>query len=179
MLTDAEVEEELRRLEPIAQVIASRYYWPGADRDDVLQVARLGLWKAIRSWDGRREIRPLARVTATRDVLDELRAATRQSREANRAPHSLHAPIAGDGLALDETLPAPGSIADLVEWREELRAALGAIQGASELEREALGRSLRGEPYAANQAGGSRSWDNACQRARARVRAALSADVAA
>lgn len=179
MLTDAEVDELLRELEPLAQVIASRYYWTGADRDDVLQVARLGLWKAIRAWDGRRELRPLARLTAQRDVLDELRADGRLIRRANRSTVSLHTRAAPDGYALDDTLPAPGSIADLVEWREELRAVMRAIESASELEREALGRSLRGEPYAANQAGGSRSWDNACQRARRRVRAALSPDVAA
>jgi DNA-directed RNA polymerase specialized sigma24 family protein len=175
----AEVEELMGRLEPLARTLALRYYWPGSEPRDVAQVARIGLWRAIMAWDGERELEPFARVVATRLVVNEVRNGSRLARAGDRAAASLDARMLPDGATLAETLPAPGSLAELVEWRMELRSVLAAHAHASELEREALGRSLRGEPYAANVEGGNRSWDNACQRARRRIRAALSDDVAA
>lgn len=49
---DVDATNELaRRFEPVLRRIASGYFIPGGDQDDVVQEARVGLFKAIRDYD--------------------------------------------------------------------------------------------------------------------------------
>lgn len=122
--------------------LANYFFIDGLDRDDLYQEAWLAAWLAP----------GLERLAARRRIIELLRRSQRGGR-----PRFV------------ELVEAESSrnIIDIVETRERLRAILSTP--LSDLERVALGRSLRGESC------GERHLDNARQRALEKVSARLAA----
>lgn len=135
----------------VIRTLASRYYWPGADWDDVAQEARYALERARRVFDPTRGASWLtfAWVRVRGHLIEQVR------RETKRRPQF---------ATLTDQHEAPGELVDLVDARERLRRVVSTPLSA--LEREALGKALRGEPIKHPKA-----IDNALWRARRKVAA--------
>lgn len=106
--------------------LASRFFAPGVDREDLAQEARIAAWLEPEH----------PRLAARRQVLDVVKRETLAGEfRTERRPEL---------VPLDEHLETRDNVADLVEARANLRAILCAPRNANE--RTALGRRLRGEP---------------------------------
>lgn len=74
-------EAIMARFEPRLRRWTMGYYIPDGDWEDVLQVARIGLWEAIRDHDPARPFPPFAKACVMRRLADELRRAHRHSHQ--------------------------------------------------------------------------------------------------
>lgn len=160
--------------EAIAQKAAHGYYFPGADDLDVLQEARVGVWKALRDWtsDGGSSFDGFAFMCARRQVLTALKAAQRDKHRMLDEAARLETPVNDDS----ET---PTTLGDLiVRWnadpcriviaREEAFRLLGRMRRLSPWERECVQRVLiDGDEYDA--VGDRKAVDNGVQRARKKL----------
>lgn len=177
----------MRATEPMVRWLASVYYVQGSDRADVQQVAREGVLRAIRGYRGppvESRFLMFARLCAERLVQTAVKAPHRDVRRANLEAARLDAPAPvsrrlADPSPLGETLEAFGADpADVFERRAELEQ-LGRLLGRlTDLERTVIVRCLiAGEPYVA--VGAHKSVDNALQRGRRKLRAAIDFEAAA
>jgi DNA-directed RNA polymerase specialized sigma24 family protein len=135
----------------LISIPAGSYFWPGAEYEDVTQEARYALERARRVWNPDKGCPWLsfAWVCVKRHLIEQVR------RETKRRPQFAF---------LSERHPARESVHELAEARAVLRYATeGPL---TELERYALGRSIRGEPIKKPKA-----VDNALVRAKRKLRA--------
>lgn len=171
----------VRLCEPLCRTLTALHYAPGVDRDDLLQVARVGAWEAWRDWrpDGGSSFGGFARLCITRQLVTTVRAA-----------HCLkHKPV-NDAVRFEapanerrEDWTVADTIAfgnrhdptfDRVEARDALRRALWAVElHLSALERDVvIGLTVGDESYRAiAERLGKRvkSVDNSLQRARGKL----------
>ncbi|MGZ6751900.1 MAG: sigma-70 family RNA polymerase sigma factor [Nocardioides sp.] len=176
---DGALDALLRRHEPLARHRARAYFLAGADHDDVVQEAMIGLYQAVRDFDPvvGASFRAFAEVCVARHVVSAVRAATRHKHAALNSYVPLHGPAAGDddGRTLGEVLPAPASadpaeqvvaLEGLVDLRRSVRGLL------SDLEVEVLRLQLDGVGYrdiAGRLDRRAKTVDNALQRIRRKV----------
>lgn len=102
---DPEAFAALFRLHrPRIFALARRYFAPGSDRDDVIQEATIGFFKAVRDFRGDRgAFGAFVDLCVRRQVVTFVKTATRQKHTALNRATSLDAPIFHDS---DETLIA-------------------------------------------------------------------------
>ncbi|MFZ1124203.1 MAG: sigma-70 family RNA polymerase sigma factor [Candidatus Baltobacteraceae bacterium] len=102
---DSEAFAALFRLHrPRIFVLARRYFAPGSDRDDLIQEATIGFFKAVRDFRGDRgAFVAFVDLCVRRQVITFIKTATRQKHLALNRAVSLDAPIFDDS---DETLIA-------------------------------------------------------------------------
>ena len=85
---------------------ANLYFIAGADRDDVIQEAMIGLYKAIRSYrrDGGAGFDTYANLCMKRQLLDAIKSANREKHEPLNSSVSINKTVAaGNGADYDET----------------------------------------------------------------------------
>ncbi len=89
--------------------VATHYFAPGFDRDDLIQEATIGLFKAIRDFEGERGAFPaFVDLCVRRQVITCIKAATRKKHAALNLALSLDAPVFEDSPeTLIALLPAP------------------------------------------------------------------------
>lgn len=179
------IADERRRAEllssvwHIAEHLAHRYFVPGHDRDDVAQLARIGMLEALEHFDGRRDFAPLALVAGKREILSEIRAQGFDRRRANQHAYAVGAGEGGEPLELLDRIADPIGLEQLVEARAELRALADAAASLSALERRCAAAVAIGESYSDLVGVPAKTADNAVQRARRKLRAARAAAIAA
>ena len=127
-------------------MLARRYFAPGSDRDDLIQEATIGFFKAVRDFRGDRGgFAAFVDLCVRRQVITFIKTATRQKHTALNQAVSLDAPIFNDS---DETL-----IARLPARREWSHDDLGSDNAefletlwerCSDLERGVLSMYSRG-----------------------------------
>ncbi len=177
---DGALEELMLRYGGLARARARRCFLVGADHDDVVQEAMIGLYLAVRAFDPDRgrSFGAFADVCVSRQLVTAIRTATRHKHGPLNDYVSLQRPLADDGGAprtLGDTLAAPES----TDPAEQLVAAeqVGDLQRhvgrvLSDLEVEVLRLHADGVGYA-EIAGrlqrGAKSVDNALQRIRRKV----------
>jgi RNA polymerase sporulation-specific sigma factor len=155
-------------------LLARRYFAPGADRDDLLQEATIGFFKAIRDFCGDRGgFSSFVELCVRRQIITFIKSATRQKHAALNWATSLDAPVFEDS---DETLlgrlAAPGTIEgrfdeDGHEFLEELWSR------CSPLEQGVLSMYARGfsfEEMARELGVHYKSIDNAVWRVKVKAR---------
>lgn len=170
-------------LERIARGCVAGYFLPGADDVDLVQQARIGVYKAVRDFNpDRGSFEGFAYLCGRREVITAVKAATRRKHEALNGALSLDAelPVSRDGGTI--------SYADLVaiDWKSDPLRIVIALEAVAELvtrlgqltplEREAVRRIVMlGESYetaAARGLGTPKRIDNALQRARRKLHGA-------
>jgi RNA polymerase sporulation-specific sigma factor len=168
----------IEQFDGICHSIAHQFYAPGMDHDDLFQEARIGAWQAMRVHrQGGASLRNLVAKFARRRVLDTISMARRQKRATLEVAMSLDAPAQAHtpDLELREVLhdhgadPAEAMLA--AERENDLRTGFG--ERLSELERTCLAMVSAGRTYAEIEQAlsiGFRTIDNACQRARRKLR---------
>lgn len=158
-----------------AKLCALDIFYPGAEHDDVLQEARLGVAKGLRDYrpEAGASLRNFAMLCGHRQVLTGLRLAQREYNRVLTDARSLQAPAPGSldvDMELGDILPAPQPDPDAPA--EVARLVRHIKEQLSPLERECLVRcTINGEPYDALPHA-QRRVDNAIQRARRKLRAA-------
>ncbi|MCW2715030.1 MAG: polymerase sporulation specific sigma factor SigH [Frankiales bacterium] len=175
--SDAALGELLELYRPLVRAKARSYFLAGADRDDVVQEAMIGLCKAVRDFDPERGIafRTFADVCVTRQVVTAVRTASRHKHGPLNDSQSLAAVPGGpdrDARTAQEDDPA-----DLVVGRERLRALQVHVDASlSDLEVRVLRLHLEGMPQADIADllhRSSKSVDNALQRIKRKLSAHL------
>jgi DNA-directed RNA polymerase specialized sigma24 family protein len=133
----------------VARKLGREFYWPGADRDDVEQEARYWILRARETFrPGKGPFLPFAYFVARRNLIEIVR------RETRRRPQFAE---------LQDDYLVTRSLEEQVEIRQRLRLAIEAP--LTDLERQALGRAMRGESCS------EKSLDNALQRVRRKLAA--------
>lgn len=172
--SEAALNELLRSYCGFARVKARGYFLVGADREDVVQEAMIGLFKAIRDFDPDRGVsfRVFAELCITRQIISAIKTATRQKHGPLNDYVSFSRPVSGDGgtRALSDVLPTVGisDPADLVVSAERIRALQAHVDEVlSELETEVLRLYVEGRSYqeiAERLSRHAKAIDNALQR---------------
>ena len=177
---DAALEELMLRYGGLARARARRCFLVGADHEDAVQEAMIGLYLAVRAFDPDRgrSFGAFADVCVSRQLVTAIRTATRHKHGPLNDYVSLHRPLTDEGGAprtLGDTLAAP----DWTDPAEQLVAAeqvddlqrhVGRV--LSDLEVEVLRLHSDGVGYreiAGRLHRGAKSIDNALQRVRRKV----------
>lgn len=174
--SDSACVELLNRYAGVARARATTYYLAGADREDLLQEARIGLYKAIRDFDPARRVpfAAFADLCVTRQVISAVQAASRHK----HGPLNDYVPIVGlDADREDHLLRLstrryddPVQAVLLAEWVEQLQRYVD--ETLTELEVQVLRLHLDGHSYAdiavALQRHG-KTVDNALQRVKRKL----------
>lgn len=153
----------------LARSIADGYFWAGAERQDILQEAEIGLWIAARNWDpdGRASFKSFASLVIRRRLSTLVRAALADIRGPLDGAARVATSEEGDTCDLVDLLPGPHDTERVVVGRDTLARVTAALEQLTPLERLAVARAANGERYA-----GDKSIDNALARARVKLRKA-------
>ncbi|HSP37394.1 MAG TPA: RNA polymerase sporulation sigma factor SigH [Frankiaceae bacterium] len=182
--------ELIARYRPFLRARARSFFLLGADMDDVLQEAMIGLFKAIRDFDAGRQthFRGFADMCIQRQLITAVKGATRHKHGPLNTYVSFSRPIGNedDGeRSLGDVLPA-GAMADPVEQvvsGERVRALQSYLdRELSDLEVEVLRMHVDGKSYAEiadSLQRQTKSIDNALQRIKRKLSVHLSRRAAA
>ncbi|MET0601829.1 MAG: sigma-70 family RNA polymerase sigma factor [Baekduia sp.] len=191
---DAAFAALANRYRPLCWGLVADYYAPGLQRDDFLQAARVGLWKAVHDWrpEAESSFGNFARLCITREVITALKAATRNKHAPLNQALSLSLPQGDDDddATLGDILPAAGLTADeMLELASAVDDIYAGVADLSRLERWAVEQiAIDGVSYdeAATAFGeefgqqvNAKAIDNALQRARRRLRHSAGSALAA
>ena len=178
------IEELLRRYRHYARAKARSYFLAGADREDIVQEGMIGLYKAIRDFQGDRNtaFRAFAELCITRQIITAIKTATRQKHVPLNSYVSLNKGSSNEHeeeRALADVLVGPTMTdpAELVISAEEIagiKASMGRL--LSSLETEVLQLYMDGKSYheIAEMLGRHvKSIDNALQRIKRKLEAHL------
>jgi len=177
---DVAIAELLTRYRWLARSKARSYFIAGGDRDDVVQEAMIGLYKAVRDFDPSHGVAfaGFADLCVTRQVITAVKAATRYKHGPLRHSISLDAPTdrsRGGTQTVADTLCAdvgtdPAEIVVSAAAVRRLGSHLDAV--LSDLEADVLRLLLEGHSYVEiAQAVGrhTKTVDNAIQRLRRKL----------
>jgi len=169
---EAALIELLDRYRSLARGRARSYFLVGADREDLMQEAMIGLYKAVRDFneDVGAPFRGFAEMCITRQILSAIKAATRQKHGPLNSYVPISVPNSGGQSTVADLLPTGASSdpAELVISAERIRALQRHFDEAlSDLEIEVLRLYVDGKTYveiAAMLDRQVKSVDNALQR---------------
>lgn len=177
---DAAMETLLCAFEGRIRGIATPYFMPGADREDVLQEGRIGLMKAVRDYNAVMSVsfRYFAEMCIRRNIITTIKKSTRLKHQALNFAQSLDKPLKDDAdsaLSLNDTLadahlPDHARALVLQELTAELREAV--VRDLSDLECRVLLEYMQGYTYAevAQRLGMKlKACDNAMQRVKRKI----------
>jgi len=154
----------LQRHAGLVYSMAREYFIQGATRDDTLQEARFGFYKAVRDFDGEHHFPSFARLCVQRQVLGAVKMASARK-------HSVL--VAYEPIENVEEPPAP----ETVDQDRTLVDAMLAV--LTPMERQVMEHRLAGcsdYPELAAVTGYSvKAIDNALQRCRRKIKHALAA----
>lgn len=192
LLTDEELIQRYREDYPEAiEVLIQRYkrfvrykiranYFVGADKEDLIQEAMIGLFKAICDYNVHKDstFKSFATLCVTRQISTAFKSAARQKHRPLNTSVSLNLPVGTDGdenITLMDTLK--GSNAhnpeELIIHQEDLeRLKLHMKQTLSSFEWEVLESHTEGRSYqeiAKDMGKSMKSIDNALQRIKRKV----------
>jgi RNA polymerase sporulation-specific sigma factor len=172
---DQAIELLLTRYRHYARAKARSYFLAGADKEDIVQEGMIGLFKAIRDFQGAKKtaFRAFAELCITRQIITAIKTATRQKHMPLNSYVSLNKPTSHDDddqRSLADTLATPTTVdpVDLVISAQEvaeIRSSMGRV--LSSLETEVLRLYMDGKSYQqiADSLGRHvKSIDNALQR---------------
>jgi RNA polymerase sporulation-specific sigma factor len=167
---------------PVARQICNGFFVANGDASDLLQVARIGVWKAIRDWDPvRGPFRAFAALVMRREVMMLVSTSRTHSQRLLSGACSLDDPagtpaLDPPGLSLAETLAAPprdaNDPAQAALIHERLQLILEALPALSEHERGSLSMALNDHSHGeigAALSTDAKSVNNALQRARRKL----------
>lgn len=182
---DTEAEEFLiRKYKDVVKAKAHLYFIVGADRDDIVQEGMIGIFKAIRSYDGSKQasFRTFAELCINRQIITAIKSAGRLKHSPLNTSVSLSHPMFEDPfvVTLEETLSSDSNSDP--EAQVLLKEVMDYIGGKgnnifSEMELKVWNEYLQGKSYAdiSKVLGKSpKSVDNAIQRTKRKLEIYLS-----
>lgn len=182
---DGEAEEFLiRKYKEVVKTKVHLYFIIGADRDDIVQEGMIGIFKAIRSYDGSKQtsFRTFADLCINRQILSAIKQAARRKHSPLNMSISLNKPISDDNpiITLAETLSTdsnsdPETLLLIKEAMDQIGESSGRTLSYFESlvwSEYLLGRSYK--EIADNLGKPLKSIDNAIQRTKRKLILALS-----
>jgi len=184
---DTALSELLDRYRGLARGRARSYFLVGADREDLMQEAMIGLYKAVRDFNEGVGVpfSSFAEICITRQLLTAIKAASRKKHGPLNSYVSISTPAPREAVAVAAELPTGtrSDPAELVISAERLRALQRHLDEAlSDLEIEVLRLYVDGKTYleiATTLDRQVKSVDNALQRIKAKLDCYLRAQKAA
>lgn len=166
-----------RRYRPNIFGIARRFFAPGADRDDLLQEAMIGFFKAVRDYKPESgSFSAFATLCVQRQVITFIKTATRRKHRALNQAISFDAPVFADSSdSLLSRLAAPEDSCDADPTHSVFLE--GLWKACSELEQGVLSLYTRGYSFAemASELGVHlKAIDNAVWRVKVKAKRLLS-----
>lgn len=169
----------LRKYQGLVESKARNYFLMGAEREDVLQEGRIGLYKAIRDFSAQRlgGFRSFAALCVTRQIISAVKGANRHKHAALNRYISMEACQAEEDEegALSDVLPGDRCLSpEAIVLGRELRHSVGGEidRTLSRLEHEVLSHYLKGNSYrdiALKLGMKVKQVDNALQRAKKKL----------
>ena len=144
-----ELEYEIKRL-------ISKYYIPGGDKDDTLQEAYIGIWKAVEDWTptGGMSFKNFAiNICCKRNVITAMSAANRKKFDVLNTSISLSLPITGgdddNEQYLGDFIPDPDASPEMqCIIKEEYEYNSSQISNKlTGLEKEIFDQYMKGQSY--------------------------------
>lgn len=173
------LEYIIKKYKNFVKAKAKSYFLIGADKEDIIQEGMIGLYKAIRDFDGNKtnSFKCFADICITRQIITAIKTATRQKHIPLNSYISLNKPIydeESERTLLD--IISTSIVSDpeeLIISKEELKHIESKINEIlSELEQEVLELYLNGKSYQyiANRLKRDvKSIDNALQRVKRKL----------
>lgn len=133
---------------------ARSYFLIGADKEDIVQEGMIGLYKAMRDYkmDKKASFRAFAELCITRQIITDIKTATRQKHKPLNSYVSLNKPIYEDecertlvDIIGGEKMLNPEEIVIDQEDLSTIESKIGEM--LSDLERKVLGLYLQGKSY--------------------------------
>lgn len=174
------MDQLLERFRDFARLKARTYFIQGADRDDIVQEAMIGLYKSIRDYaTGNNALfRTFAEVCITRQIITAVKTATRQKHGPLNSYVSLNTPLSSTDdpdRVLGDVIPAPPS-ADpaeaLIHHEDTLAIKMAFAEVLSDFEAEVLHLYVEGKSYqdiAKRLHRSAKAIDNAIQRIKKKI----------
>ena len=175
---DAE-EYLIRKYKEVVRTRSQLYFIMGADGEDVVQEGMIGLFKAIRSYDARREtsFHTFAELCINRQILTAIRQASRRKHSPLNTSVSLNRPLSDEDPegTLEETLRSdsnsePEAQLMLKDVAKMIRSNEGNLFSAFEL--QVWNEYLQGKSYrqiAEDLGKSTKAVDNAMQRTKKKI----------
>lgn len=177
---DAAAEEYLiRKYKDVVSSRAQLYFIIGADSEDVVQEGMIGLFKAIKSYDGGNDatFHTFAEVCINRQILTAIKTASRKKHSPLNTSVSLNNPLSdedpdstiAEGLSSDSNSD-PEAVLVLKEVMEQILNDEGSI--FSKFEMQVWNEYLQGKSYkkiAADIGKTPKAVDNAMQRTKKKI----------
>ena len=173
------LEYIIKKYKNFVKAKAKSYFLIGADKEDIIQEGMIGLYKAIRDFDGNKtnSFKCFADICITRQIITAIKTATRQKHIPLNSYVSFNKPIydeESERTLLD--IIATSIVSDpeeLIISKEELKHIESKINELlSELEQEVLELYLNGKSYqyiADRLQRDVKSIDNALQRVKRKL----------
>jgi len=183
---DAALSALLTKYRSFARVKSQSYFLVGADREDIVQEGMIGLYKAVRDFNGGlgASFRGFAELCVSRQIITAVKTATRQKHRPLNNYVSFSRPVSTEDDSermLGDVLPpaATSDPAELVISAERIRALQAHFDEVlSELETEVLRLHVEGKSYqeiAEQLQRHVKSIDNALQRIKKKLETHLRA----
>ncbi len=183
---DSDAEEFLiRKYKEVVKSKAHLYFIAGADHEDIMQEGMIGIFKAIRAYDGSRDasFHTFAEICINRQILTAIKVAARMKHAPLNNSLSIDMPLSDDSdseKTLGDTLRAadyddPEKLIIFKENMDFIEGRGGEI--FSELELRVWNEYLKGRSYAeiARTLGKNvKTVDNAIQRTKRKIEVYLS-----
>ena len=175
---DAE-EYLIRKYKEVVRTRSQLYFIMGADGEDVVQEGMIGLFKAIRSYDARREtsFHTFAELCINRQILTAIRQASRRKHSPLNTSVSLNRPLSDEDPegTLEETLRSdsnsePEAQLMVKDVAKKIRSNEGNLFSAYEL--LVWNEYLQGKSYrqiAEDLGKSTKAVDNAMQRTKKKI----------
>ena len=175
---DAE-EYLIRKYKEVVRTRSQLYFIMGADGEHVVQEGMIGLFKAIRSYDARREtsFQTFAELCINRQILTAIRQASRRKHSPLNTSVSLNRPLSDEDPegTLEETLRSdsnsePEAQLMLKDVAKMIRSNEGNLFSAFEL--QVWNEYLQGKSYrqiAEDLGKSTKAVDNAMQRTKKKI----------
>jgi len=149
--SDEFAAELFARYEPVVKGIASNYFVPGAEAEDVMQEGRIGLFKAVINYDPARsdKFKPFAIMCIKQQIQSAVRSAARKKHIPLNSYVSLDTPTRD--VEEDASLAAAGGGSDPEaifidrESREDISRIID--RSLSDAERTVLDLYIKGRSY--------------------------------
>lgn len=103
--------------------MVKKYYIVGEDDDDIMQIARIGIYKGIQSYDREKALNPISflKKCAESDIKDELKKMNRSKRKLWKIARSIEEPIMDEKdnpILISDIIPSQFSIDEIIGKKE-------------------------------------------------------------
>jgi RNA polymerase sporulation-specific sigma factor len=168
--------DEITRWDRTCSAIVRDYYAPGLDREDLMQEARIGVFKALRDFKGERgNLGAFVSLVVRRQVVTAVKTATRGKHTPLNFAVTAIEQDGEERDALELQAAAGADPFEVLRQRADHGAVADSIRNLSRLERDALVLMLAEHSYleiAETLGTNYKAVDNAITRARLKLRGA-------